>query len=792
MNHMNKLIILMCVFAGLFLPTTIEAQIAGNSNQEIKTGLYENEINYDNFKTPAKQYMGHAWFTFQLANLTDDAVKEMVRRAVGSNAYGGYMITPDRGRITQGPDGTNKAPNATYLDDEFFRLYKITIGEGLRNGLPMDILYDELQFPTGMAGGLFYEAYPEDVQKSLEKIEKDIAGPAAFELAMPESNSIYIGTTIMNLETLECTDITEKVTRTGFSFRGKVPRGQWKVMLFYLDSSRRRGVCDYLSEKAVAGLIRIMYEKYYENLKEYFGTMIKQVFYDEPSMHNSVSGRLWTPGFNEGFKKKYGYSPMKYYPALWYDIGEETTAARNALFGYRTELFAENFIGQIAKWCEERGVQLSGHMDQEEAPNPVGTVGDLMKIFKHQQIPTIDDIWFTGRSNTSYKIVTSAAFNYDRPVIQAETYAAYQPRWQNAEAAWRTALDQHAMGINQQTGWRPRAVESPEMGQYIGRTQYLLRGGRHVADIAMLYPIATLQANYKFAHPVAVEPVTGGPGRKVDAGFYFALEGGIVTPENTYMEMGEMLFRGMQIDYTYIHPEILQDKCIIGNGQLTIDNKENRESFRVLMLPGCETVSLKTAQKVREFFLAGGTVIATTVLPKYSAEFGKDREVQKIIGEVFGIPEYGPMKAAIRAYTDDFKTYFAFKDDAGGRSYFLPRPDPKMINDVLNEALPVRDVRIQLEPTWPVKMNMKYDGAVTYIHKVKDGRDIYFIANSTNAPVETKVILRGRKDLALWDPHTGERKDLNTSVSETAGQPVTSVPLSLGALKSVFFIEQGD
>ena len=64
--------------------------------------------------------------------------------------------------------------------------------------------------------------------------------------------------------------------------------------------------------------------------------------------------------------------------------------------------------------------------------------------------------------------------------------------------------------------------------------------------------------------------------------------------------------------------------------------------------------------------------------------------------------------------------------------------------DVLNEALPVRDVRIQIEPTWPVKMNMKYDGAVTYIHKVKDGRDIYFIANSTNEPIETSIVLRGK------------------------------------------------
>lgn len=792
MNYLNKSLSLLCVVIGLNLPAITTAQNTDGSDQEIKIGVYENEINYDNFKMPAMQYMGHAWFTFRLASLTDEMVKNMVKSAVESNAYGGYMITPDRGIWSRrGGNNENTTINSTYLDDEFFRLYKVTIEEGLKNGLPMDILYDELQFPTGMAGGLFYEAYPEDVQKSLEKTEKDVAGPVEVELNMPEENSIYIGTTIMNLETLECIDISDKVTRDGVHFKGSVPEGQWKVMLFYLDASRRRGVCDYLSEKAVGELINVMYDKYYENLKEYFGTMIKQTFFDEPSMHNSVSGRLWTPGFNEGFKKKYGYSPMKYYPALWYDIGKETTAARNALFGYRTELYTENFIGQLAKWCEERGVALSGHMDQEEAPNPVGTVGDLMKIFKHEQIPTIDDIWFTGRSNTSYKVVTSAAFNFDRPIIQAETYAAYQRKWQSVEAAWRTAMDQHAMGINQQVGWRPRSAESPEMGQYVGRLEYLLRGGRHVADVAMLYPIATQQAKYKFAHPAGgVEPVNGGPGRNVDAGFYFALEGGIVTPENTYMEMGEMLFRGMQIDYTYIHPEILQDKCIINDGQITIDNKVNRESYKVLILPGCETISLKTAQKVKEFYLAGGTVIATTELPKYAAEFGKDRDVQKIIGEIFGIPEYGPMEAAIRAYTDDFKTYFAYRNDAGGKSYFLPRPDPKMVTDVLNEALPVRDVRIQLEPTWPVKMNMEYEGAVTYIHKEKDGRNIYFIANSTNEPIETSVILRGKKNLAAWNPHTGEREDLNTSVSEKDGQSVTTAPLNLGALKSVFYIEQ--
>jgi hypothetical protein len=749
-----------------------------------------NSVDYAKFKESPEQYRGHAWFTFNLGSLDDESVLGMVRRAAKTDSYGGFMITPSPGRGWGRRGGTTANNNVSYLNDEFFRLYKVAIEEGLKLGLPMDILYDELQFPTGMAGGLFYAAYPDDAEKSLEKTEKDVTGPAEVELVMPEENSRYIGVTMMNLDTLECVDITDKISRSDVTFKGQVPEGDWKVMLFYLDTSRRRGVCDYLSAKAVDGLIEVMYEKYYQNLKEYFGSMIKMTFYDEPSMHNSVSGRLWTPGFNKAFEEKYGFSPMKYYPALWYDIGPKTGAVRNALFGFRTELYTENFVGRLAAWCQEHGVALSGHMDQEEAPNPVGTQGDLMKVFKHQQVPTIDDIWFTGRSNTSYKIVTSAAFNYDRPIIQAETYAAYQRPWQNAKAAYRTAMDQHAMGINQQVGNRIAEAETPEMGRFVGRMEYLLRGGRHVADIAMLYPIATLQAKYKFAQPVRVEPVTGGRRRGGEPGFYFALEGGIVTPENDYMQIGEMLFRGLRIDYTYLHPEVLHNKCVIEGNQLVIDNKVNREAFKVLLLPGCETISVKTAEKIREFYLAGGTVIATSVLPKYSAEFDRDREIQKIIGEVFGVPEYGPMTAAIRAYTDDFKTYFAHEKENGSKAYFLPRPDPVMVGDVLNQAIPVRDVAIELPPMWPVKMNMQYDGALTFIHKVKANRDIYLFANSKDQTIDTKVVLRGNKSLALWNPHTGEKSQLEKDVSETGGQPVTTVPLVLRPLTSVFYVQE--
>ena len=135
-----------------------------------------------------------------------------------------------------------------------------------------------------------------------------------------------------------------------------------------------------------------------------------------------AKGRTWTERFNELFQERYGYSPIPLYPALWYDIGEKTAFARNALFGFRTELFSEHYIKTMNDWCNTHGIVLMGHMDQEENINPVTTCGDLMKIFQYQDIPGIDEISFYDRAIKAYKIVSSAAYNWDKPLVMTEVY----------------------------------------------------------------------------------------------------------------------------------------------------------------------------------------------------------------------------------------------------------------------------------------------------------------------------------------------------------------------------------
>jgi hypothetical protein len=104
----------------------------------------------------------------------------------------------------------------------------------------------------------------------------------------------------------------------------------------------------------------------------------------------------------------------------------------------------------------------------------------------------------------------------------------------------------------------------------------------------------------------------------------------------------------------------------------------------------------------------------------------------------------------------------------------------------LKQLLPIRDVDIQ-EPIAPLKFGPDYDGALTYIHKVKDGRDIYFFANSTSKPIDTKVMLRGTKMLKVWNPHTGEQEKAEFSATSVPG--TTTVHLALPPISSRFFIQ---
>jgi len=145
------------------------------------------------------------------------------------------------------------------------------------------------------------------------------------------------------------------------------------------------------------------------------------------------------------------------------------------------------------------------------------------------------------------------------------------------------------------------------------------------------------------------------------------------------------------------------------------------------------------------------------------------------------------MTAEVSISADDFNSFFKNRNAAGGRSFFIPRLNIKMLGIVLKEAIAVKDVDIQQAPNWPFKTLTDYDGSLTYTHKVKDGRDIYYFSNSTDKAVDTKVTFRGTKNLEQWNPHTGEMQMVEFVKTDVKGQAVTTAKLVIPPVSAIVY-----
>lgn len=580
-----------------------------------------------NFTDPPIQYKSRPlWFwNTQLSNA--QTLKVMVEAK--EKGYYGLGILPSHGISPK------------YMSPGFLEHYKFALK--VADSLKMKMsFYDEFYFPSGIAGGNLLKYYPEAVSKRLDKEEYKFTGPGIFRQEI--SNGDFMGAVAMELKSLERIDISEYLNER--ILNTSLPAGDWNIMIFLLnpDQSSGRNHVDYLDSTAVKKFIELTYDKFYEAFPEHFGTTIDHAFYDEPCMRWTEGARTWTGEYNKKFMEHYGFSPIEYYPSLWYDIGPETHAARNFLFGFRAELFASGFAGTINKWCTRHHIQLTGHVDEEELLNPVSICGDLMKTFKYQDIPGVDQIAHYGRASKIYKVVSSSAINYDRPLVTTESYGAI--RNMQLENLFKEAMEQFAKGINLMVPhgvWYSDKIDIPpdlspqstvfgphlaDYNSFIGRLQLMLQGGQHIADIAVLYPITSLQANYYFENPGDQS------------------SGGNVPWEADYLDLGEILSNNSRTDYTFVHPETLDEKCVVENATLAFHNSTELSNYQVVIIPGSKTIKWSNLQKIKNFFDNGGTVIATSVLPEFSAELGMDDHVKSTIKEMFGVGALGATEMA--------------------------------------------------------------------------------------------------------------------------------------------------
>ncbi len=582
------------------------------------------DVKSDFVNPPLKFRSRPLWFW----NNTAVTASEVAAQLQGARDLSGY------GGLAPLPFGAKFTPK--YLSEEYFELYGGAVKKARELGMFLTI-YDEYGFPSGSCGAnmgdgipRFKNKYPDATLRRLDKYEDEVTGPAAYSKPLPAGALMSL--VAMNSGTLERVDLTGTVS--GGSLSWSVPAGVWKIMTFVCVLDGDPNV-DYLEPRHVAKFIDMVYQTYYDRFAKDFGSTIAGAFYDEPTLYRA-QGRVWTDRYNEKFLAAYGFSPAPYYPALWYDIGPETQAARNYLFGFRSELYAAGFVKTIQDWCTAHGgVSLLGHQDQENVKNPVGISGDLMKSYKYQDVPGIDKIGWDNDPEGYYKVVSSVAYNWDKAQVMTETYGAMgNLSW---DRLYSIVMEQYAKGINnfvQHGVWynlgnitylpelsyrNPRYADGlAAYNTYIGRLNVLLQDtGRHVADIAVLYPIATLQAGFRFGGPL--DPYIGG----------------VNIPEADYIYLGELLATRVCRDFTFLHPEVLDERCSVKGNRITLNNTVNFEEYKVVILPGQKTIRWSNLKKIKQFYDNGGQVIATGQLPCKSAEFGHDADVVAAVQAMF-------------------------------------------------------------------------------------------------------------------------------------------------------------
>jgi hypothetical protein len=279
-----------------------------------------------------------------------------------------------------------------------------------------------------------------------------------------------------------------------------------------------------------------------------------------------------------------------------------------------------------------------------------------------------------------------------------------------------------------------------------------------VAEIGLLYPFESLAGWYRFEAP-----------ENPRQGFF-------VSPETDYQTISGILTNEIRRDFTFVHPEFLLDeKYVVEDGLLKLTNKENFQAYNTMIISGCNIMSYQTLEKLKVFYENGGTIISTTQLPFKSSEIGNDSKIIAMVKEMFMIDPLNQKELSEVSHNHNQK---------GGNAIFIPKPSSKILNQVLEKYADPSDVSFLQKPILSSDF-----GKFSYIHKIKDGKDVYYFSNSSDEVIQTEVKVKGILKLKEWNPHNGEiNKEIELEYIKTDNQDYTKFKLRLAPVASVFYL----
>ena len=447
----------------------------------------------------------------------------------------------------------------------------------------------------------------------------------------------------------------------------------------------------------------------------------------------------WTPAFPAEFQKRRGYDLTPWLPVLGGYIVNSRLESDRFLFDYRRtlgDLAIDDHYRLFRDRAHARGLGI-----HPESGGPHDVTIDAQRCLGWDDAP-MSEFWAwswthrVGDANRFFvKQPASAAHTYGHKYVFAEGFTSIGPNWQeklwdNLKPTFDKALCEglnvlvwHAFvcspdetGVPGQqyfagTHLNPKVTwwaKSAPFFSYINRCQWLMQQGRFRADV--LYYYGDHVPN--FAQLKHSDPAHTGPG----------------------------------YDYDVITAEALIERASVRDGRIVLPDGM---SYRVLVLPDRNVISLDVLKKIRALVQAGATVIGPKpargeTLENFAAE---DAGVAGIAEELWG--------------------------GVTGRGRVISGKTPR---DVLLADGVSPDCEFTPNP----------DAMLDYIHRTAEGAEIYFVANHTNLDVSATVAFRVTGNAPeLWDAVTGERRFL-PAYAERDGR--TFIPLDFAPCGSWFVV----
>jgi hypothetical protein len=662
-------------------------------------------------------------------------------------------------KVAEGGNGCFTAesrPHSDWLGEGWYRDLQICLDAAKKHDLKMWI-FDEKWWPSGEVGGKVPRQYG---SKYMQAEAVQVQGPQTLSRPVSTEKLIAVlaGKVVEGkIDGESLVDLTDQLLDGSLNWQ--VPQGDWQVMVFRWDYSQGRSgnlLVDGASRDAVDWYIQTVYQPHYDRFKDDFGTWIPGFFYDEPETYGDWGTEVIPLLKDRSVDWKKALTAWKFELA-----GDQQSAARYQYQDAFAEAWGRTLFGGITDWCHEHGVKSIGHFleHRNDYLSRQACAGNMFQLQKYSDMGGIDAVFaqfVMGKRNANDhptwqtpKLGSSISHVYGKAddLAMVEIFGARGQDLTYPEMKWWTD-HMHVSGINfhiphsfnprapydtdcppyfYHGGQEPRWPLYPVYADYTSRLSLMLSGGRHVCPVALLFA-----------------------GNSVHVGR-------AVTPEQISEALQDALYDCDWMPYEVFEKDVRLDKREMNLYQ---------EQYRVLIVPPVEVIPYETLKKASQFFRSGGVVVGYDFLPTKASDIDRtSRDISKLREAIWGDAEAGLSVCKTNA--------------AGGRSYFLPaNPTPEQMQQVLAEDAGVRATLEVLEGDTGNWLHV--------LHRVKDGRDIFFVCNQNVDGGERTFRFRMTANgfPECWDPMRAEI----TSVPFTRSGEQVELTLKLDPLESALLV----